>query len=60
MKPWLDEARVPLDGSWTWVRAVADAVVLVETGTIVEASLHHDLGEDGDGQRLPERRKLVH
>ena len=46
MKLWLDDVRMPPDEDWTWVTSVRAAIVLLETGRVVEASLDHDLGED--------------
>lgn len=58
-KIWLDDRRVPPDESWTWVKAVASAISLMETGNVSEASLDHDLGLDDDGHELPPGRTLV-
>jgi hypothetical protein len=51
---WLDDIRVPPDDSWTWVQTVEDAIALMETGRVEEASLDHDLGDE-----VPEGRRLV-
>jgi hypothetical protein len=60
MKSWLDDIRTPPDESWTWVKAVAEAVGFMEAERVTEASLDHDLGMDDDGQELPEGRTLVY
>jgi hypothetical protein len=60
MKLWLDDVRVPPDESWTWVKTVEEAIALMDTGDVTEASLDHDLGTDQQGQELPEGRTLVY
>jgi hypothetical protein len=55
MKLWLDDLRTPRDESWTWVKTVEEAIALMESGEVEEASLDHDLGED-----TPEGRTLVY
>jgi hypothetical protein len=59
---WLDDERDPqewlpgmpwmrgrpaedLEG-WIWVRTAQEAIALIETGEVTEASLDHDLGDD--------------
>lgn len=59
IKLWLDDIRPVPDATWTWVKTVADAIELMATGDVSEASLDHDLGED-DGKQLPEGRALVY
>lgn len=55
MKLWLDDVR-PAPKGWTQVRSVNEAIAILETGEVVEASLDHDLGDyshdGGDGWRL--------
>lgn len=46
LKIWLDDMRPAPDG-WRWVRTVEEAIELMSSGEVVEASLDHDLG-DGD------------
>lgn len=49
MKLWLDDVRDPWMygcGGWEWVKTAADAIELLKTGTITEASLDHDLAPD--------------
>ena len=50
---WLDDIRPAPDG-WAWARTVEEAVSLLERGEVAEASLDHDLGEQGaeEGYRL--------
>lgn len=52
---WLDDLR-PAPEGWTLVRSVNEAILLLATGTVLRASLDHDLGEfavdGGDGFRL--------
>jgi len=46
MKLWLDDIRDPASHGrlgWTWVTTVADAIALLSTGEVTEASLDHDL-----------------
>jgi hypothetical protein len=51
---WLDDIRTPPNDTWTWVKTVDEAVALMETGRVTEASLDHDLGDE-----VPEGRRLV-
>jgi len=46
MKLWLDDLRTPPDESWTWVKTSQEAMEMLDTGSIVEISLDHDLGSD--------------
>jgi hypothetical protein len=51
LKVWLDDRRPPPPHpeDWFWVRTPAEAIVLLETGSVMELSLDHDLGLfDGD------------
>jgi hypothetical protein len=49
---WLDDLR-PVPEGWTWVKTVGEAISLMESGDVTEASLDHDLGEGiGEGHRL--------
>jgi Cyclic-phosphate processing Receiver domain len=52
MKVWLDDRRPPYPEpeEWAWVRAPAEAIELLKTGTVSELSLDHDLGLM-DGER---------
>lgn len=46
VRMWLDDVRDPAYFGcigWTWVKTYEDAVQLLATGTVVEASLDHDL-----------------
>lgn len=43
MKLWHDDIRRPPAG-WTWARTNGEALELLRSGTVVEASLDHDLG----------------
>lgn len=54
MKLWLDDIREPPDCTWTWVKTVPEAVLVMTRGEITHASLDNDLGEDET-----EGRKLV-
>jgi hypothetical protein len=60
VKLWLDDVRTPPDRSWAWVTTVPAAIILMESGEVTAASLDHDLGQDEDGQELPEGRTLVY
>ena len=40
---WLDDVRRPPSGNWTWARSVDEAVEILMTETVVEASLDNDL-----------------
>lgn len=52
MKIWLDDMRPAPDG-WVWVRTVEEAIELMSSGEVVEASLDHDLGDgEQEGYRL--------
>lgn len=44
LRLWHDDVRQPPDGSWVWAQTNAQAVALLATGDVVEASLDHDLG----------------
>jgi len=52
---WLDDVRSAPEG-WTHVRSVNEAIRLLQTGTVIEASLDHDLGDyhhdGGDGYKV--------
>lgn len=43
MNLWLDDVRLPPDG-WVWVKTAREALVHLASGTVVHASLDHDLG----------------
>jgi hypothetical protein len=43
VKLWLDDVRVPPGDDWTWVRTVEEAIAVLASGRVVEASLDHDL-----------------
>jgi hypothetical protein len=52
MKLWLDDVR-PVPDGWTWAKTVEEAVSLMESADVEEASLDHDLGEGfEEGHRL--------
>lgn len=43
---WLDDVRDPVRQGyvgWTWVKTADEAIALLKTGTVVRASLDHDL-----------------
>jgi hypothetical protein len=40
---WLDDVRRPPSEEWTWVKSVDEAIEVLESGTVVEASLDNDL-----------------
>lgn len=44
IKLWLDDVRDPPDDSWTIARTAKEAIGILETGDVREASLDHDLG----------------
>ena len=60
MKIWLDDLRSPPDASWTWVKSVAEAIGLMQSGQVEHASLDHDLGMDPTGVEVPAGRRLVY
>lgn len=51
MRLWLDDIREAPEG-WHWAKDYEEAVAAMETGTVTEASLDHDLG---DRVSVPER-----
>lgn len=52
---WLDDVR-PAPTGWVHVRSANEAISLLATGVVTEASLDHDLGDfyigGGDGYRV--------
>lgn len=49
---WLDDLRSPPEG-WVWAKTVEEAIPIIESGVVEQASLDHDLGEGIDeGYRL--------
>lgn len=44
MKLWHDNIRRPPDDSWTWARTNAEALLVLQSHSVEEASLNHDLG----------------
>lgn len=54
MKVWLDDRRPPHPDpdTWTWVTTPAEAIELLETGTVTMLSLDHDLGLLGGEREL--------
>ena len=52
---WLDDVRDPIYFGyigWTWVKTYEDAVAVLETGDVIEASLDHDLGNEKTGYHV--------
>jgi hypothetical protein len=48
VKLWLDDVRPPWKHGcigWTWARSYAEAIAVLQTGKVTEASLDHDLTE---------------
>jgi len=45
VKLFLDHQRIPPAG-WVHVRTAAAAIEILQTGTVIEVSLDHDLGDD--------------
>lgn len=43
MKLWLDDVRLPPEG-WVWCKTAVEAIEVLATGEVEEASLDHDLG----------------
>lgn len=46
VRMWLDDIRDPVQHGkigWTWVRTADEAIALLATGAVIEASLDHDL-----------------
>jgi hypothetical protein len=46
VKLWLDDIRHPAAhgcAGWTWVKTAREAIELLATGSVIEASLDHDL-----------------
>jgi hypothetical protein len=60
VKLWLDDVRTSPDDSWTWIKTVDQAIACMNTAQVTEASLDHDLGQDDDGNGLPEGRTSVY
>jgi len=48
LKVYLDDERTAPDG-WVQVRWPDEAIELLKTGTVIELSLDHDLGDDSRG-----------
>ena len=49
MKLWLDDIRDPNHHGcigWTWVKTADEAIAMLDTGLVEEASLDHDLTVD--------------
>lgn len=49
MKLWLDDCRPPyMHGcqGWHWAKTAAEAIMVLNTGKVDEASLDHDLAEE--------------
>lgn len=49
MKLWLDDVREPWKHGclgWEWVKTADDAIALLSTGKVTEASLDHDLAPE--------------
>lgn len=44
MRIWLDDVR-PAPEGWVWVGTVEEAIGLMSSGEVLEASLDHDLGD---------------
>ena len=44
MRVWLDDIR-PAPEGWVWVETVEEAIELMSSGEVLEASLDHDLGD---------------
>jgi hypothetical protein len=40
---WLDDVRRPPSDEWTWAKSVEEAIEILATKRVVEASLDHDL-----------------
>ncbi len=55
VKMYLDDVR-PVPEGWVGVKSVNQAIILLLTGTVTEASLDHDLGDyakdGGDGYKV--------
>ena len=50
MKLWVDDHRVAPDG-WNWAKTYAEAMSALESGTVEQISLDHDLAcFDADGE----------
>jgi hypothetical protein len=60
IKLFLDDVREPPDSTWELVKTVAEAIALMETGDVTEASLDNDLGLDEEGNELPEGRTFLY
>lgn len=60
MKLWLDDIREPWRHGcigWEWAKTADEAIALLKTGRITEASLDHDLSEAATmGQAGPNER----
>lgn len=52
---WLDDVRRPPSEDWVWAKSVAEAIEILETGTVAEASLDNDLWPfENDGVEVVE------
>jgi hypothetical protein len=49
MKVYLDDERIAPEG-WIQVRWPDEAITLLQTGTVIQLSLDHDLGDDQSGK----------
>jgi Cyclic-phosphate processing Receiver domain len=49
---WLDDVREPPNRTWTWVKTVPEAIELLGTREVKEASLDHDLGDGEEEGRV--------
>lgn len=60
MKLWLDDVREPWKHGclgWEWAKTAVEAIALLRTGVVTEASLDHDLSEAATmGQPAPDER----
>lgn len=59
MKLWLDDLRPPWKYGcigWEWAKTADEAIALLSTGRVTEASLDHDLDEDAT-MGLPPKEK---
>lgn len=64
MKLWVDDddwsgTREPPTTEWVWAKTSAEALAYLETGTVQEISLDHDLGMNDQGEDDTTRRLVL-
>lgn len=52
MKLWVDDVRMPPDGTWMHVETSEEALIALQRWSIAEMSLDHDLGGEDTSRRV--------